>query len=131
MHEIGNQSDMGSNTGQACTLVWLALGKIVGLEKSACCPTDVVEYAERWANEGKIVIIAALDGTFQRQPFRSILELIPLAEEVCSCCSSAKVLVVSNNFAACGHPRYWGTALITSGTGGLSWGLVHMRTCKG
>ncbi len=43
---------------------------------------DIVEYAERWANEGKIVIIAALDGTFQRQPFNSILELIPLAEEV-------------------------------------------------
>ncbi|CAL8465451.1 g4987 [Coccomyxa elongata] len=43
---------------------------------------DIVEYAERWANQGKIVIIAALDGTFQCKAFNCILELIPLAEEV-------------------------------------------------
>ena len=43
---------------------------------------DLVEYAERWANAGKIVIIAALDGTFQRKPFNQILQLVPLAEEV-------------------------------------------------
>ena len=43
---------------------------------------DVVEYAERWANAGKTVIIAALDGTFQRKPFNQILQLVPLAEEV-------------------------------------------------
>ncbi|KAK9903332.1 hypothetical protein WJX75_003109 [Coccomyxa subellipsoidea] len=54
---------------------------VIGIDEGQFFP-DVVEYAERWANEGKIVIIAALDGTFQRQPFRSILELIPLAEEV-------------------------------------------------
>ena len=40
------------------------------------------EYAERWANGGKIVIVAALDGTFQRKPFNQILQLVPLAEEV-------------------------------------------------
>lgn len=34
------------------------------------------------ANRGKIVIVAALDGTFQRKAFGSILELVPLAEEV-------------------------------------------------
>ena len=42
----------------------------------------MVEYAERWANAGKTVIVAALDGTFQRKPFNQILQLIPLAEEV-------------------------------------------------
>ena len=31
---------------------------------------------------GKIVIVAALDGTFERKPFGNILELIPLAEDV-------------------------------------------------
>ena len=41
----------------------------------------MAEYAERWANDGKVVIIAALDGTFQRRPFNAILLLIPLAEE--------------------------------------------------
>lgn len=43
----------------------------------------MVEYAESWANSGKLVVIAALDGTWQRQPFHSILQLIPLAEDVC------------------------------------------------
>ena len=47
------------------------------------CAADVVEYAERWANSGKVIVIAALDGTWQRQPFNSILQLIPLAEDVC------------------------------------------------
>ena len=42
----------------------------------------MVEYAERWAEAGKIVIVAALDGTFQRKPFNQILQLVPLAEEV-------------------------------------------------
>ena len=47
------------------------------------CAADLVEYAERWANAGKVVVIAALDGTWQRRPFNSILQLIPLAEDVC------------------------------------------------
>lgn len=34
------------------------------------------------ANKGKIVIVAALDGTFQRKPFNNVLELVPLAESV-------------------------------------------------
>lgn len=34
------------------------------------------------ANAGKIVIVAALDGTFQRLGFGDILRLIPLAESV-------------------------------------------------
>ena len=43
---------------------------------------DVVEFCENMANQGKIVIVAALDGTFERKPFRSILDLVPLAESV-------------------------------------------------
>ena len=34
------------------------------------------------AEQGKIVIVAALDGTFQRKSFGRILELIPHAEHV-------------------------------------------------
>ncbi|KAA0203507.1 hypothetical protein HAZT_HAZT001796 [Hyalella azteca] len=34
------------------------------------------------ANSGKVVIIAALDGTYQRQGFGSILQLVPLAESI-------------------------------------------------
>ncbi|RNA40085.1 Thymidine cytosolic [Brachionus plicatilis] len=43
---------------------------------------DVVEFCEKMANMGKIVIVAALDGTYQRKGFGSILELVPLAESI-------------------------------------------------
>ncbi|AST09285.1 thymidine kinase [Murmansk poxvirus] len=43
---------------------------------------DIVEFCETMANKGKIVIVAALDGTFQRKPFGHILDLIPLSEMV-------------------------------------------------
>jgi len=44
--------------------------------------SDTVDFCENMANSGKIVIVAALDGTFQRQPFGNILKLVPLAEHV-------------------------------------------------
>ncbi|CAD8079826.1 unnamed protein product [Paramecium primaurelia] len=44
--------------------------------------SDIVEFSEAMANLGKIVIVAALDGTFDRKPFRNILSLIPLAERI-------------------------------------------------
>ena len=43
---------------------------------------DLVKYAEKWANEGKTVMIAALDSTYLRQPFEHIQAIIPLAENV-------------------------------------------------
>ena len=42
-----------------------------------------MEYAERWANAGKLVIVAALDGTYQRKPFPAVVALLPLAEQIC------------------------------------------------
>jgi len=43
---------------------------------------DIVEFAEELANRGIVVIIAALDSTFQRKPFGNIINLVPLAEKV-------------------------------------------------
>ena len=43
---------------------------------------DVVEFADQAANRRKVVLVAALDGTFDRKKFNRILELIPLAEHV-------------------------------------------------
>merc|ERR1712141_383577 len=43
---------------------------------------DIIEFAESMANNGKTVIVAALDGTYQRKGFANILELVPLAEHV-------------------------------------------------
>jgi thymidine kinase len=39
-------------------------------------------FCESLANEHKIVIVAALDGTFQRKGFDNVMGLIPLAEHV-------------------------------------------------
>ena len=38
--------------------------------------------AEDLANKGIVVIVAALDSTFQRKPFGNIINLVPLAEKV-------------------------------------------------
>lgn len=54
---------------------------VIAIDEGQFFP-DLVEFAEKLANEGHVVIVAALDGTFQRKPFGSVLELIPLAEKV-------------------------------------------------
>ena len=43
---------------------------------------DLAECCEAWARAGKTVIVAALDATFQREPFNDVLSLVPIAEEV-------------------------------------------------
>ena len=76
-----------------CTSVFKAIFRVQELDvlclgdpsNPVRLPADLVEHAERWANMGKIVIVAALDGTFQRKPFNQILQLVPLAEEVGPC----------------------------------------------
>lgn len=54
---------------------------IIGIDEGQFFP-DTVSFAENMANKGKVVIIAALDGTFQRKSFGDILQLVPLAESV-------------------------------------------------
>ncbi|XP_063149393.1 LOW QUALITY PROTEIN: thymidine kinase, cytosolic [Candoia aspera] len=52
---------------------------VVGIDEGQFFP-DIIEFCETMANEGKTVIVAALDGTFQRKAFGNILQLVPLAE---------------------------------------------------
>jgi thymidine kinase len=40
---------------------------------------EIVEFCELLANQGKTVVVSALDGTFERKPFGNIINLIPLA----------------------------------------------------
>eukprot|EP00043_Microstomoeca_roanoka_P008601 m.82725 g.82725 ORF g.82725 m.82725 type:complete len:253 (-) comp14314_c2_seq1:39-797(-) len=54
---------------------------VLGIDEGQFFP-DIVDFCESMANSGKTVIVAALDGTFQRKPFGTILDLIPLAETV-------------------------------------------------
>ncbi|XP_047434210.1 thymidine kinase, cytosolic [Mugil cephalus] len=64
--------DVRSMALQAC---------VIGIDEGQFFP-DTVEFCEEMANLGKTVVVAALDGTFQRKPFGNILNLIPLAESV-------------------------------------------------
>lgn len=54
---------------------------VIGIDEGQFFP-DIVEFSETMANAGKTVIVAALDGTFQRKAFGAILNLVPLAESV-------------------------------------------------
>ena len=42
----------------------------------------VVEFCEHASQHGKIVIISALGGTYKREGFNSILDLVPKAEKI-------------------------------------------------
>ncbi|AMB18394.1 M061R [Myxoma virus] len=55
--------------------------EVIGIDEGQFFP-NIVSFCERMANAGKVLIVAALDGTFQRKPFTNICELIPLAENV-------------------------------------------------
>jgi len=54
---------------------------VIGIDEGQFFP-DTVDFAEEMANRGRIVIVAALDGTYQRLGFADILRLVPLAESV-------------------------------------------------
>ncbi|XP_038067141.1 thymidine kinase, cytosolic-like [Patiria miniata] len=54
---------------------------VIGIDEGQFFP-DCVQFAEEMANQGKIVVVAALDGTFQRKGFGDILNLVPIAENV-------------------------------------------------
>ncbi len=54
---------------------------VIAIDEGQFFP-DLIPYCHKWSNEGRTVIVAGLDGTFQRKPFGNILELIPMAEEV-------------------------------------------------
>lgn len=54
---------------------------VIGVDEGQFFP-DVVTFCEQMADRGKTVIVAALDGTYQRKGFGNILELVPLAESV-------------------------------------------------
>jgi len=55
--------------------------EMIGINEGQFFET-VAEFADAQANLGKRVIVAALDGTYQRKPFDSIAKLIPLSDTV-------------------------------------------------
>eukprot|EP00937_MAST-01D_sp_MAST-1D-sp2_P007965 g7965.t1 len=67
---------------------------IVGIDEGQFFP-DLAEFCDLAAGAGKTVIVAALDGTFERKPFATTSALLPLAEDVtkltavCSDCGAS------------------------------------------
>lgn len=55
--------------------------EVIGIDEGQFFP-DIVEFSEELANYGKRVIIAALDGTYQRRPFGRVLQLISKCETI-------------------------------------------------
>lgn len=53
--------------------------EVVGIDEAQFYP-DLVAFSEQLASQGKIVILAALDATFRREPFGCVGELLPRAE---------------------------------------------------
>lgn len=58
-----------------------AVEPVVGVDEGQFYP-DLVEACERWAGEGRRVVVAALDGDFARRPFGQVCALVPLCEQV-------------------------------------------------
>lgn len=54
---------------------------IIGIDEGQFFP-DIVAFSEKLASCGKIIIIAALDADYKRNPFGRILDLIPLSENI-------------------------------------------------
>ncbi|RLN48305.1 hypothetical protein BBJ29_001534 [Phytophthora kernoviae] len=55
--------------------------EVIGIDEGQFYP-DLVEFCQDAANMGKVVVVAALDGTFERKGFQNVIELIPSAEQV-------------------------------------------------
>lgn len=55
---------------------------VVGIDEGQFFP-DIDVFCERLAIHGIVVIVAALDATFEGKPFGRILNLVPMAEDVC------------------------------------------------
>jgi thymidine kinase len=71
---------------------------VVAIDEGQFFP-DVVEVSDALANSGKIVVVSALDGTFERRPFNNILNLIPMAESVHKITAVCKVCFRDAHFS--------------------------------
>ena len=54
---------------------------VIGVDEGQFYP-DLVKVCEQWAQEGRWVVVAALDGSWRRAPIGDTLALIPFAERV-------------------------------------------------
>jgi thymidine kinase len=54
---------------------------VIGIDEGQFYP-DIIDFCELMANQGRIVIVAALDANYKREPFGDICKLMSKAEDV-------------------------------------------------
>lgn len=97
--------------------------QVIGIDEGQFME-DLVEFCTKWSDAGKIVIVAALDSTFQRKPFGSVIELIPVAEHVDKLTA---VCVICGNDASFSH-RLPGNGTEVEKIGGSD---LYQALCRG
>ena len=55
--------------------------EVIGIDEGQFFP-DLCSKANKWANSGKVVLIAALDCTYQMKPFNHVTDLLAISENV-------------------------------------------------
>jgi thymidine kinase len=55
--------------------------QVIGIDEGQFFP-DLVKYCEAFADDGKVVIVAALDADYRRSPFGEVCSLMAKAEQV-------------------------------------------------
>ncbi|XP_064618002.1 thymidine kinase, cytosolic-like [Liolophura sinensis] len=96
---------------------------VIGIDEGQFFP-DVVEFCDIMAEMGKTVIVAALDGTFQKKGFGNILNLVPLAESVVKLNA-----VCMKCFSAASFTKRKGSEKEVEVIGGADKYLAVCRTC--
>lgn len=59
---------------------------VIAIDEGQFMP-DLQEFCRRACARGKLVLVAALDGTYTREPFGSVCALVPFAERVDKLCA--------------------------------------------
>ncbi|KAH0790945.1 thymidine kinase family protein [Histomonas meleagridis] len=79
-HDMNTQSAFSTNLLIPCYEM-CSKYDVIGVDEGQFFP-DIVEFSEKLANNGKVVIIAGLDGTYQRKPFGNLIYLISKCEKI-------------------------------------------------
>eukprot|EP01029_Cantina_marsupialis_P023042 TRINITY_DN5690_c0_g2_i1.p1 TRINITY_DN5690_c0_g2~~TRINITY_DN5690_c0_g2_i1.p1 ORF type:complete len:249 (+),score=66.22 TRINITY_DN5690_c0_g2_i1:104-748(+) len=85
-------ADVSASTLSEVGDMWMDYD-VVGVDEGQFFP-DLAEFCDKFANEGKIVVIACLSGTFQRKMFPQVSELLAISEKptfltaVCTHCGN-------------------------------------------
>ena len=85
---------------------------------------NIVPFVEKYVNEGKILIIAALNGTFEKKPFPNVIDLYAMVEQIDKLASVCKL---------CGNDAHFSKRLTDDQSlqiiGGLEMYSARCRQC--